>query len=93
MRLWKTASLVLLALVIATGYGIALVRRGFSTRASVRRASSIVLHQSLLNSGGRTGVPQFLYPHYPATEGFAGMSIVTNKSDDPVDPFRRARHT
>jgi len=34
MRLWKTASLVLLALVIATGYGIALVRRGFSARGT-----------------------------------------------------------
>lgn len=33
MRLWKTVSLTVLAIVIAaTGYGLVLVRRGFSAR-------------------------------------------------------------
>jgi hypothetical protein len=35
MRLWKTVSLILLAiLVVAAGYGLALVRRGFSARGT-----------------------------------------------------------
>jgi mono/diheme cytochrome c family protein len=35
MRIWKTATLILLAiLVVAAGYGLALVRRGFSARGT-----------------------------------------------------------
>jgi mono/diheme cytochrome c family protein len=32
MRFWKTASLILLAVAVVAGYGLALLRRGFSAR-------------------------------------------------------------
>jgi mono/diheme cytochrome c family protein len=74
MKLWKTASLILMAIVVvAAGYGLALVRRGFSARGTPS-----VIEKFAATTARKMAVPpnyhQLRNPFPPSTENVeAGM--------------------
>ena len=73
MRFWKTASLILLAIVVVAGFGIALIRRGFSARGNAFDGRDSSRAQPARN-----------WPFRPTTGSFATLSQLQPRISEPA---------